>query len=121
MAAFDKYSEPNDKGFTNKSAFRILRGIGTTVKDKIIQQQFDLAQMTVIDEMHGSDEYADMEFVELLEFLVRYAYVASQSPISVDPDDINKDNFRQEPIHKKLKHLLEQILALVDIPYVEPL
>ena len=38
MAVFDKYSEPHDKGFTNKSAFRVLRGIGTTVKDKIIQQ-----------------------------------------------------------------------------------
>ena len=37
MVVFDKYSEPHDKGFTNKSAFRVLRGIGTTVKDKIIQ------------------------------------------------------------------------------------
>ena len=107
MVAFDKYSEPNDKGFTNKSAFRILRGIGTTVKDKIIQQQFDLAQMTVIDEMHGSDEYADMEFVELLEFLVRYAYVSNQSPAGADPDDGNGVNLMSEPTHKKLKHLLE--------------
>ena len=102
---FDKYSEPNDKGFTNKSAFKVLRGIGTTVKDKIIQQQFDLAQMTVIDEMHGSDEYADMEFVELLEFLVRYAYVAGEVP-SADPEDAGR-NSASEPIHKKVKTLVE--------------
>ena len=37
MAVFDKYSELYDKGFTNKSAFRVLRGIGTTIKDKKIQ------------------------------------------------------------------------------------
>ena len=81
MRIFDKFSEPNDKGFTNKSAFKLIKGIGSTVKDKVIQQQFDLSQMTVIDEMHGSDEYADMEFVELLEFIVRYAYVQeSDSP-----------------------------------------
>ena len=38
MMVFDKYSEPHDKGFTNKSAFRVLRAIGTTVKDRIVQQ-----------------------------------------------------------------------------------
>ena len=75
MKIFDKFSEPHDKGFTNRSAIRVIKGIGSTVKEKVVQQQFDLSQMTVIDEMHGSDEYADMEFVELLEFIVRYAYV----------------------------------------------
>ena len=33
--------------------------------------------MTVIDEEQGSNEYADMEFVEFLEFLVRIAYVST--------------------------------------------
>ena len=59
--------------------------------------------MTVIDEMHGSDEYADMEFVELLEFLVRYAYVSNEQP-SNDPE--NPGN-RSEPMHKKVKNLVE--------------
>ena len=73
--------------------------------------------MTVIDEMHGSDEYADMEFVELLEFLVRYAYVANEQPGS-DPENAGRQS---EPIHKKLKNLVEQLLALVDMQYIEPL
>ena len=30
--------------------------------------------MTVIDESVNADEYADMEFVEFLEFLVRIAF-----------------------------------------------
>ena len=59
--------------------------------------------MTVIDEMHGSDEYADMEFVELLEFLVRYAYISNEQPNS-DPDSAGRSN--SEPIHVKLKNLL---------------
>merc|ERR1711992_449697 len=100
MQVFDDYSEPNDKGFTNKSAFRLLRRIGTTVKNEIIQQQFDLSQMTVIDEMHGSDEYADMEFVELLEFLVRIAYVTNAAPDD-DGEFFGGSTGRQEPIHKK--------------------
>ena len=37
MRIFDKFSEPNDKGFTNKSAFKLIKGIGSTVKDKVIQ------------------------------------------------------------------------------------
>ena len=36
MRIFDKYSEPHDKGFTNKSAFKVMKGIGSTVKDKVI-------------------------------------------------------------------------------------
>ena len=51
MVVFDKYGEKTKgEGFTNESAFEMLKDIKTTVKDKIIQQQFDLAQMTVIDE-----------------------------------------------------------------------
>ena len=72
--------------------------------------------MTVIDEMHGSDEYADMEFVELLEFLVRYAYVSNDQTGS-DPESGGRQS---EPIHKKLKNLVEQMLALVDMQYIEP-
>ena len=37
MKIFDKFSEPNDKGFTNDSAFKLLRGMGSTVPDEIIQ------------------------------------------------------------------------------------
>ena len=37
MKIFDKFSEPNDKGFTNDSAFRLLKGMGTTVQDEVIQ------------------------------------------------------------------------------------
>ena len=43
MRIFDKFSEPHDKGFTNKSAFRVIKGIGSTLKDKVVQQQFDLS------------------------------------------------------------------------------
>ena len=57
-----------------------------------------------------------MEFVELLEFLVRYAYVANEQPSS-DPDNPGR---KTDPIHKKVKNLVEQLLALVDMQYIEP-
>ena len=63
--------------------------------------------MTVIDESENSDEYADMEFVEFLEFLVRIAY--QQYLI-----DENKH------IAEKLTDFLREILVLVNFPYVEP-
>ena len=44
-----------------------------------------------------------MEFVELLEFLVRYAYVANEQPSS-DPDNPGR---KTDPIHKKVKNLVE--------------
>ena len=43
--------------------------------NSFIRTQFDLAQMTVLDEHLAGDEYSDMEFEEFLEFLVRIAYV----------------------------------------------
>ena len=37
MKIFDKFSEPHDKGFTNRSAIRVIKGIGSTVKEKVVQ------------------------------------------------------------------------------------
>ena len=72
MEVFSKYSE--DIGFVIESAEKVLKGIGCLVPQRMISMQFDLAQMTVIDESVNADEYSDMEFVEFLEFLVRTAF-----------------------------------------------
>ena len=72
MEVFLKNCE--DIGFTVNSAVKLLKGIGCLLSHRIIRMQFDLAQMTVIDESVNSDEYEDMEFVEFLEFLVRLAF-----------------------------------------------
>ena len=72
MDVFSKNCE--DEGFTIDSAFKLLKGIGCLLSQRVIRMQFDLAQMTVIDESVNSQEYEDMEFVEFLEFLVRLAY-----------------------------------------------
>lgn len=72
MEVFLKNCE--DVGFTINSAIKLLKGIGCLLSNRIIRMQFDLAQMTVIDESVNSDEYEDMEFVEFLEFLVRLAF-----------------------------------------------
>ena len=62
--------------------------------------------MTVIDESVNADEYADMEFVEFLEFLVRIAY----------HQYLGDEN---GSIGRKLSDLLREILALVNFPFVE--
>ena len=62
--------------------------------------------MTVIDESVNADEYDDMEFVEFLEFLVRIAYHQHMD-----------DN---RPMQDKLCDFLREILALTQIPFVEP-
>ena len=72
MEVFSLFAE--EVGFTLDSAEKVLKGIGSLVSQRMIKMQFDLAQMTVIDESVNADEYADMEFVEFLEFLVRIAY-----------------------------------------------
>ena len=72
MEVFSIYSEYI--GFTIASAEKVLKGIGCLVPQRMIAMQFDLAQMTVIDESVDADEYSDMEFVEFLEFLVRTAF-----------------------------------------------
>jgi len=56
------------------SAEKVLKGIGCLLPQRMVKIQFDLAQMTVIDESVNADEYDDMEFVEFLEFLVRIAF-----------------------------------------------
>lgn len=71
--------------------------------------------MTVIDEMHGSDEYADMEFVELLEFIVRYAFVMDSSS---QGDGL--PSRRRTPIHKLVEAVVQQMLQLVDMQYINP-
>ena len=72
MEVFSMYAE--EIGFTLTSAEKVLKGIGCLVSQRMVKMQFDLAQMTVIDESVNADEYADMEFVEFLEFLVRIAF-----------------------------------------------
>lgn len=72
MDVFAKFAE--DIGFTIKSAEKVLKGIGCLVPARMVAMQFDLAQMTVIDESINAEEYSDMEFVEFLEFLVRIAF-----------------------------------------------
>ena len=62
--------------------------------------------MTVIDESVNADEYHDMEFVEFLEFLVRIAF--------------HKNVGDERPIEFKLSDLLREVLALTEIPFVEP-
>ena len=91
MAAFDKFEE--DIGFTINSAEKVLKGIGCLVPPRIVKMQFDLAQMTVIDESVNADEYSDMEFVEFLEFLVRIAYhhYEDDRPIETKLADLLKD------------------------------
>ena len=71
--------------------------------------------MTVIDEMHGSDEYADMEFVELLEFIVRYAFVMDSNSHG---DGL--PSRRRNPIHKLVEAVVQQMLQLVDMQYINP-
>ena len=48
--------------------------MGCLVPSRMIHMQFDLAQMTVIDESVNAAEYDDMEFVEFLEFIIRIAF-----------------------------------------------
>ena len=48
MEVFLKNCE--DVGFTINSAIKLLKGIGCLLSNRIIRMQFDLAQMTVIDE-----------------------------------------------------------------------
>ena len=45
-----------------------------------------------------------MELVELLEFLVRYAFVSNDQPVA-DPEETVTG--RSEPIHKLLQALME--------------
>ena len=72
----------------------------------MVKIQFDLAQMTVIDESVNADEYEDMEFVEFLDFLVRIAYQQS----------LGED----KSISEKLGSFLQEMLALSNgIPYIE--
>jgi hypothetical protein len=42
-----------------------------------VKSSFNLAQMIVLNENSGTDEYLDMELMEFLEFIVRIAYVAA--------------------------------------------
>ena len=72
MDVFTKYQE--EIGFTINSAEKVLKGIGCLLPQRTIAMQFDLAQMTVIDEQVNAAEYSDMELVEFLEFLVRIAF-----------------------------------------------
>lgn len=72
MEVFAKFSE--DIGFTINSAQKVLKGIGSLIPARMVSMQFDLAQMTVIDESINAEEYSDMEFVEFLEFLVRISF-----------------------------------------------
>ena len=72
MEVFSMFAE--DIGFTIDSATKLLKGIGCFLSHRTVRMQFDLAQMTVIDESVNSGEYSDMEFVEFLEFLVRLAF-----------------------------------------------
>ena len=72
MDVFSKFADPI--GFTINSGEKLLKGIGCLLPKRMVGRQFDLAQMTVIDELANSDEYDDMVFVEFLEFLVRIAF-----------------------------------------------
>ena len=74
MEIFTMYIPPNEDGFTIDSAFKVLKDIGSLLSSKTIKMLFDLSQMTVIDESVNAAEYADMELVEFLEFIVRVAY-----------------------------------------------
>ena len=105
MEVFTKFSEGHS--FTMDSAEKLLKGIGSLIPRRVIKQQFDLAQMTVIDEETSSAEYDDMELVEFLEFLVRIAFVK------------NIDD-QSESISTKLADLLREIIGLTQQPYIEP-
>ena len=48
MDVFMTHSQ--ESGFTIDSAHKILKGIGSLLNERTVQKQFDLAQMTVIDE-----------------------------------------------------------------------
>lgn len=69
--------------------------------------QFDLAQMTVIDESVNSQEYSDMEFVEFLEFSVRIAF-------HINLGDAEKS------ISDKVADFIREMLALTNISFSEP-
>lgn len=104
MEVFSLYAE--SIGFTLESAEKLLKGIGCLISQRMVKMQFDLAQMTVIDESENSDEYADMEFVEFLEFLVRIAF----------HQNLTDEN---QNIGVSLSSLLKEILPLVNFPFVE--
>ena len=103
MEVFSKYAE--DEGFVIDSALKLLKGIGCLLSTRVVRMQFDLAQMTVIDESVNSQEYSDMEFVEFLEFLVRLAF-----HIYLGED---------RPISAKLSDLMRDMLSFVNVTFVE--
>ena len=72
----------------------------------MIKMQFELSQMTVIDESVNASEYDDMEFVEFLEFLVRIAF----------HQHIGDDRL----IEDKLTDFLREVIALTQIPFFVP-
>lgn len=73
IRVFNEYMHPLH-GFDFRVATKVLQDCGYKLDVKLIKQSFDLAQMTVFDELTGAGEYSDMEFEEFLEFLVRIAY-----------------------------------------------
>lgn len=95
-------------GFNFKSAMRVLSESGIDLDEKVAKHQYDLAQMTVFDEMLGGDEYADMEFEEFLEFLVRVSFVTPYfNPAG------GEDQSADTPIKFKLASRVRQVLQLV--------
>ena len=102
MEIFVKYQE--EEGFTNISAERVLKAIGSQIHVRLQKILFDLSQMTVIDEEVNAAEYDDMELVEFLEFLVRVAY--HQYPDA-------------RSIQDKLSDLLREIFQLANVQFIE--
>lgn len=105
MDVFQKFCE--DSSFVVASAEKLFKGIGCLLPLRVIKQQFDLAQMTVIDEENASGEYDDMELVEFLEFLVRIAFQKN-----IDDETSS--------MHDKLADLLKEIIGLTQHVYIEP-
>lgn len=105
MDVFSKFSE--DIGFTKLSAEKLLKGMGCLLSQRVVSMQFDLAQMTVIDESVNSAEYTDMEFVEFLDFLVRIAF-------QIGLGDAEKS------ISDKVADFISEMFALTNITFVQP-
>ena len=81
MEIYNKYMISNTLGFNINSAYNVLRDAAVNLDPRVIKHQFDLAQMTVLDETMRGSEYADMELVEFFEFLARVSYVMQTEPV----------------------------------------
>ena len=92
-------------GFTIESAQKLLKAMGCLVPSRMIHMQFDLAQMTVIDESVNAAEYDDMEFVEFLEFIIRIAF--------------HQHLGQERKMEEKLQDFLRDMLALSNQTMVE--